>query len=252
MGSPPFPRTALVVLRTPRSASLTASSEGKAAATSGSSRTKLLPLRRRATYFPRTPPFIDAKSYSGRRSSSPTRLALLIEFSLAPRRSTGADDTDSIVSFRVCHNQDAPATGCADGHETRLVLGVRFIWKRGREWIVQDRCGLVKGDTVPLEVRRCLDGIPFELHRKSIRPRRTRSSVCRTLMLIDASSEFEPAVRSTAQFGVSSRRAYSTIAFVLQVLATGAEVMGPWRQLTLKRPKPRKPRLLEKAPAWTV
>src|SRR2546422_8596660 len=39
-GSPPLPRTALVVLRTPRSASLTASAEGKAAATSGSSRTR--------------------------------------------------------------------------------------------------------------------------------------------------------------------------------------------------------------------
>src|SRR5438128_5250772 len=78
-GSPPFPRTALVVLSTPRSASLTASSEGKAAATSGSSKTKLLPLRSRATYLPRTPPFIDAKSYSGRRSLSLCRFALLIE-----------------------------------------------------------------------------------------------------------------------------------------------------------------------------
>src|SRR5256712_13834445 len=104
-GSPPFPRTALVVLSTPRSASLTASSEGKAAATSGSSKTKLLPLRSRATYLPRTPPFIDAKQYSGRRSLSLCRFALFIELSLAPRRSTGADDADGVVSLRVGHNQ---------------------------------------------------------------------------------------------------------------------------------------------------
>src|SRR5438132_3399615 len=105
-GSPPFPRTALVVLSTPRSASLTASSEGKAAATSGSSKTKLLPLRSRATYLPRPPPFLDAKSYSGRRSLSLCRFALFIELSLAPRRSTGADDADGVVSLRVGHNQD--------------------------------------------------------------------------------------------------------------------------------------------------
>src|SRR5207247_10219095 len=64
-GSPPFPRTALVVLSTPRSASLTASSEGKAAATSGSSKTKLLPLRSRATYLPRTTYYIVEISYTG-------------------------------------------------------------------------------------------------------------------------------------------------------------------------------------------
>src|SRR5216117_589055 len=121
-GSPPFPRTALVVLSTPRSASLTASSEGKAAATSGSSKTKLLPLRSRATYLPRTPPFIDAKSYSGRRSLSLCRFALFIELSLAPRRSTGADDADGVVSLRVGHNQDVSPRGCTDCQETGLRL----------------------------------------------------------------------------------------------------------------------------------
>src|SRR3989454_450150 len=113
---------ALVVLRTPRSASLTASAEGKAAATSGSSRTRLLPLRSRATYLPRTPPFIDAKSYSGRRSLSLCRFALFIELSLAPRRSTGADDADGVVSLRVGHNQDVSPRGCTDCQETGLRL----------------------------------------------------------------------------------------------------------------------------------
>src|SRR6058998_1396247 len=126
-GSPPLPRTALVVLRTPRSASLTASAEGKAAATSGSSRTRLLPLRSRATYLPRTPPFIDAKSYSGLRSSSSGRFALLIEFSFAPRCSPGADDADGIVSLSVGHNQDASTVRRADRQEARLLLGVSLV-----------------------------------------------------------------------------------------------------------------------------
>src|SRR5207249_9051793 len=81
----PFPRTTFLLFRTPRSAWLTAASEGKASAISGSSRARLLPsFRNRATYLPRTPPFMDAKSYSGFSSSSCVRLALLIEFSLAP------------------------------------------------------------------------------------------------------------------------------------------------------------------------
>src|SRR3989441_5137924 len=121
-GSPPLPRTALVVLSTPRSASLTASSEGKAAATSRASKTKLLPLPSPATELPPTPPFIDAKSYSGRRSLSLCRFALFIELSLAPRRSTGADDADGVVSLRVGHNQDVSPRGCTDCQETGLRL----------------------------------------------------------------------------------------------------------------------------------
>src|SRR5262245_17141845 len=123
-GSPPLPRTALVVLRTPRRASLTASADGKAAATSGSSRTRLLPLRSRATYLPRTPPFIDAKSYSGLRSSSAGLGALLIEFSFAPRRSSGADDPDGIVSFGMRHDQETSPLGDTNGHKAHLTLGM--------------------------------------------------------------------------------------------------------------------------------
>ncbi len=70
LGSPPELRTARVVLRIPRSASLTDASEGKASVTSGSSSTMLVPSRNRLKYLPRTPPFMDAKSYSGRMSSS--------------------------------------------------------------------------------------------------------------------------------------------------------------------------------------
>src|SRR5207249_8072798 len=58
-------------------------------------------------------PFIDAKSYSGRRSLSLCRFALFIELSLAPRRSTAL--MTRTVSFRsvwattrTCPRVDAP------------------------------------------------------------------------------------------------------------------------------------------------
>src|SRR5688572_24058778 len=56
LGSPPVLRTARVVFKTPLSASLTASSVGKASATSGSMRTMFVPARARRAYLPRTPP----------------------------------------------------------------------------------------------------------------------------------------------------------------------------------------------------
>lgn len=179
-GSPPLPRTALVVLRTPRSASFTASAEGKAAATSGSSRTRLLPLRSRATYLPRTPPFIDAKSYSGLRSSSAGLAALFIEFSFAPRRSSGADDADGIVSFGMCHNQETSALRDTNGHEAHLALGMSLVREGRRQRVLENSGCFIEADAAPSNVCRCLLGIPFELHRVSIRPSGYRPSSCRT------------------------------------------------------------------------
>jgi hypothetical protein len=132
LGSPPFPRMARVVSRTPRSASLTAASEGKASATSGSSRTRLLPsFRSRAAYFPRTPPFMEAKSYSGRRSSWSGGLALLIECSLAPRRSPGADDADCIVTFGVRYDEEPSARRRSNRQDTRFRRRVALV-REGR------------------------------------------------------------------------------------------------------------------------
>src|SRR5712691_3851757 len=133
----------------PRSASLTASAEGKAAATSGSSRTRLLPLRSRAMYFPRTPSFIDAKSYSGLRSSSSGRVVLLIEFSFAPRCSPGTDDADGIVSLRVRHNQEASTVGSTDRQEAHLALGVTLVREGGGQRILEDRGGFGEVDATP-------------------------------------------------------------------------------------------------------
>src|SRR5437667_12448488 len=137
-------------------------------------------MRTRAPDVPRTLPVIDAESYSGRRSLSLCRFALFIELSLAPGRSTGADDADGVVSLRVGHNQDVSPRGCTDCQETGLRLGVRLVGKRRRQRILENRGGLVEADTMPLEVRRSLCRIPFELHRKSIRPGAGRPSNCRT------------------------------------------------------------------------
>ena len=59
-------RTTSAIFKTARRAALTAASVGKASANSGSRSTRFVPARYRVTYLPRTPPFIDAKSYSAR------------------------------------------------------------------------------------------------------------------------------------------------------------------------------------------
>jgi hypothetical protein len=72
-------------------AELTDCSSGKYGATSGERSTRFVPARKRATYFPRTPPFHLDRSYS--RRSSPRRscfsVLFFILFSLAPRCLTG-------------------------------------------------------------------------------------------------------------------------------------------------------------------
>lgn len=110
LDSPPVFRTALVVLRTPRSASLTAASVGKASATSASSTTTLVPSRTRETYFPRTPLFIEEKSYSDRRSSPRRGLVFFIKCSLSPRGRTRADDAHLTVNLRMRHYQEAASS----------------------------------------------------------------------------------------------------------------------------------------------
>src|SRR5579864_190745 len=67
------------VSRTPRRAWFTAWSLGKASATSGSSTTILVRSRSRFRYLARTPPFIAAKSYSGRISPFEFRSVFFIE-----------------------------------------------------------------------------------------------------------------------------------------------------------------------------
>jgi hypothetical protein len=79
LASPPVRRTARAVSRTPRRAWFTACSLGKASATSGSNTTILVRSRSRFRYLARTPPFIAAKSYSGRISPFAFRSVFFIE-----------------------------------------------------------------------------------------------------------------------------------------------------------------------------
>ena len=102
-GSPPWLRTVLAVSSTPRSAAFTESPVGKAAAISGSSTTILLCCRSLSKYFPRTPPGIEAKSYS-LRISSLEWLAFFIKPSFLSGGASSTDDSDHsvIASASVC------------------------------------------------------------------------------------------------------------------------------------------------------
>src|SRR2546427_4792639 len=101
LGSPPVFLTARVVLRTPLSASFTARSVGNASATSGSISTMFVPARARRTYLPRTPPFMDAKSYSARMSSAGIGFVFFIKLLLMPCGGSRADDSNGIAGLSV-------------------------------------------------------------------------------------------------------------------------------------------------------
>lgn len=95
-----------------RKARLTALALPKAAATSGSSSTTLVPRRSRAAYLFRTP---LEKSYSGRMvSRSPAAfLAFFIVVAFRTRGRTGTDDSNLITSLGVRNYQEAPQGGLA-------------------------------------------------------------------------------------------------------------------------------------------
>lgn len=64
-----------------------------------------MPPRNRLTYFPRTPPFMEAKSYSGRISSSRILFIFFIEPSFASGRLPGADNSCSVAPLAMGYNQ---------------------------------------------------------------------------------------------------------------------------------------------------
>lgn len=122
MGSPPILPTALVVLSTPRNASFTACSERKASALVGSIGTMFVPSRARPAYLPRTPPFMDAKSYSARMSSASIRFVFFTAPSLAPCRTSGADDTDDAgTGFSMRSHEDSARCGPAQNRKALLL-----------------------------------------------------------------------------------------------------------------------------------
>src|SRR6266849_10873611 len=96
-----------------RKASFTACASGNAAATSGASRTRFVPERKRAAYFPRTPLRINDASYSGRWSSRPFASAFFfIDFPFTSRRLPGADDPYAVLPVRVRNEKHASSVGC--------------------------------------------------------------------------------------------------------------------------------------------
>src|SRR5947208_8381078 len=104
-------RTDSVMCKTARKASLTAASVGKTSASSGSRSTRLVPARYCLMYLPRTPPFIDAKSYSGRMSFAGLRLAFFIKSSFLLCCSSGANDPNRITVLGVGYHEETSPTG---------------------------------------------------------------------------------------------------------------------------------------------
>jgi hypothetical protein len=156
-----------VILKTARNAWLTASSVGKAFETSGSSSTKLVPARYLLEYLPRTPPFIVAKSYSGRRSLD-LGLIFFIELLFVARCSPGANDPHYVIFFRMRHYQHALSIRHSNGEKSLIV----WVWNgpRRETWLkaCQHGRGLVKIDPVLLKVRGGLLRVPLENHIASI------------------------------------------------------------------------------------
>ena len=127
LGSPPWLRTVRAVSNIPRRAAFTDCPVGKAAATSGSSTTTLLSRRSFSTYLPRTPPRIEAKSYSARISS--LRWFPFIKSSFLSCSSPRTDDSNDMVTFSMRHDQQFSPSGYTDSHESRFIFRVIFARK---------------------------------------------------------------------------------------------------------------------------
>ena len=89
----------------------------------------MVPAQNRFAYLPRTPPFIVAKSYSGRMPLTVFRLAFFIESSLGARRAPGSDDPDQVVFLGVRNHQNAIAAGNPDGEVPWLKVGMIDVRK---------------------------------------------------------------------------------------------------------------------------
>src|SRR5437773_2754791 len=88
---------------TRRRASLTARASEKTFATSGSSKTELVPLRNRSTYLPRTPVLSSfLRSYSGRSSSFLLVRFFFIVASLSRCESPSTDNSHTPSAVGIC------------------------------------------------------------------------------------------------------------------------------------------------------
>src|SRR5688500_7098943 len=122
-----------------RSASFTAAGVGKAAATSGSSSTRLVPCRNRGAYFPRVPPRKSLTSYSARSSSLLVFLTFLIGFPFAANCGASAADSRSIASISITDQQQSASDRHAHCNISVLVHRVIGIIHGDRKRIVECR-----------------------------------------------------------------------------------------------------------------
>src|SRR5437899_3121144 len=81
------------------------------------------------------------------------------------------------------HDQETSPLGDTNGHKAHLVLGMSLVREGRRQRVFENSGCLIKTDAAASDVRRSLLGIPFELHRVSIRPSGGRPSSCRTIRL---------------------------------------------------------------------
>jgi hypothetical protein len=129
-----------------RKAVLTDCPSGKYAATSGERSTRFVPVRKRATYFPRTPPFKLDRSYS--RRNSPRRpcfsVLFFMLFSLALRCLTGANNSNDLVAVHVGHDQNSARARHSDCDKPLFRCGMIRVGIRFRERITEHGCGFVE------------------------------------------------------------------------------------------------------------
>jgi hypothetical protein len=162
--------------RRTRSVWLTAASVGNAFATSGSRRTRVVPGPNRAAYFPRTPPFMLAKSYSGRMSPVDFDLrvfdlpfAFFIKPSFVRCGLSGADDSDSLPIFSMSYHEEAIAIRYPDCDVSLFEAGMIQVGKGRGKHVLQNCRRLVKIDSVFLEITDCLPVVLSKNHAASIR-----------------------------------------------------------------------------------
>ena len=93
-----------------------------------------------ARYFPRTPPFSDLMSYSGRSSSTALVLRFFVGMRFGSCCWTGADDASlARAAIRVGKEEDTPPLRKADRNEASLLGGMIGIGERESQWVSEDR-----------------------------------------------------------------------------------------------------------------
>src|SRR5262249_48954299 len=117
--------------------------------------------------LPPHPPFIELKSYSGKRSSF-VRLRLLIESPFTARRAPCADQPNRLTSVSMRHNEHVSQCRSANRHEALLAFTGRVRECR-RERIVKHGRRLLEANAMLSQVGNCLRAIPFELPRATLR-----------------------------------------------------------------------------------